>query len=306
MKKDLLSFLDISEEELDTLLTEAKHLKKLRKEHAPHELLTRKTLAMIFEKPSTRTRLSFEVGMHDLGGHALYLNSQDLQIGRGEEIRDTARVASRYVSGIMIRAYKHQTIVDFARYAPIPVINGLSDLEHPCQILADILTIWEHFGSTIDLKIAWVGDANNVCNSLLLSSAITGMVVNVAGPPGFQPSPDLVELANSNGGRVEVMKNPYDAVKDANVIATDTWISMGEEKSRDTRLKAFQGYTIDSALVRSADPDAVVMHCLPAHRGQEISDEVIEGPQSLVWEEAENRLHAQKALLVRLLGNPKI
>jgi ornithine carbamoyltransferase len=305
MKKDLLSFLDISEEELETLLADAKHLKKLRKEQAPHEMLTRKTLAMIFEKPSTRTRLSFEVGMHDLGGHALYLNSQDLQIGRGEEIRDTARVASRYVSGIMIRAYKHQTIVDFARYAPIPVINGLSDLEHPCQILADILTIWEHFGSTLDLKIAWVGDANNVCNSLLLSSAITGMVVNVAGPPEFLPSPDLVDLANSNGGRVEVMKNPYDAVKDANVIATDTWVSMGEEKTRDYRLKAFQGYTIDSALVKSADPDAVVMHCLPAHRGQEISDEVIEGPQSLVWEEAENRLHAQKALLVRLLGNPK-
>jgi ornithine carbamoyltransferase len=306
MKKDLLSFLDISEEELDRLLADAKHLKKLRKEQASHELLPRKTLAMIFEKPSTRTRLSFEVGMHDLGGHALYLNSQDLQIGRGEEIRDTARVASRYVSGIMIRAYKHQTIVDFAKYAPIPVINGLSDREHPCQILADILTIWEHFGSTLDLKVAWVGDANNVCNSLLLSSAITGMVINVAGPPEFQPSEDLVELANSNGGRVEVMKDPYEAVKDANVIATDTWVSMGEETTRDYRLKTFQGYTIDSKLVKSADPDAIVMHCLPAHRGQEISDEVIEGPQSVVWEEAENRLHAQKALLVRLLGNAKI
>ncbi len=306
MKKDLLSFLDISEEELDELLVEAKHLKRLRKEQVPHELLPRKTLAMIFEKPSTRTRLSFEVGMHDLGGHALYLNSQDLQIGRGEEIRDTARVASRYVSGIMIRAYKHQTIVDFAKFSQIPVINGLSDREHPCQILADILTIWEHFGSTLDLKIAWVGDANNVCNSLILSSAITGMIINVAGPPGFQPPEDLIELANSRGGRVEVMKDPYEAVKDANVIATDTWVSMGEESSRDYRLKAFQGYTIDSNLVKSADPDAIVMHCLPAHRGQEISDEVIEGPQSVVWEEAENRLHAQKALLVRLLGNATI
>jgi ornithine carbamoyltransferase len=306
MKKDLLSFLDISEEELDQLLVEAQHLKKLRKEQAPHELLTRKTLAMIFEKPSTRTRLSFEVGMHDLGGHALYLNSQDLQIGRGEEIRDTARVASRYVSGIMIRAYKHQTIVDFAKYATIPVINGLSDREHPCQILADVLTIWEHFGSTLDLKMAWVGDANNVCNSLLLSSAITGMVINVAGPPEFQPAPDLVELANERGGRVEVMKDPYEAVKDANVIATDTWVSMGEEGTRDNRLKAFQGYTIDSRLVKAADPEAIVMHCLPAHRGQEITDEVIEGPQSVVWEEAENRLHAQKALLLRLLGDKKI
>jgi ornithine carbamoyltransferase len=305
MKKDLLSLLDVSEDELQKVLVEAKHLKKLKNENVPHELLSRKTLAMIFEKPSTRTRLSFEVGMHDLGGHALYLNSQDLQIGRGEEIRDTARVASRYVSGIMIRAYKHQTIVDFAKYASIPVINGLSDREHPCQIIADILTIWEHFGSTIDLKIAWVGDGNNVCNSLLLSSAITGMVINVASPPEFQPAEDLVEVANERGGRVEVISDPYEAVKDADVIATDTWVSMGTEANRDFRLKTFQGYTIDSRLVKSASPDAIVMHCLPAHRGQEITDEVIEGPQSVVWEEAENRLHAQKALLVRLLGEKK-
>ena len=241
MKKDLLSLLDVSEDELQKVLVEAKHLKKLGKKMPPTRYCSRKTLAMIFEKPSTRTRLSFEVGMHDLGGHALYLNSQDLQIGRGEEIRDTARVASRYVSGIMIRAYKHQTIVDFAKYASIPVINGLSDKEHPCQIIADILTIWEHFGSTIDLKVAWVGDGNNVCNSLLLSSAITGMIINVASPPEFQPAPDLVEVANERGGRVEVMSDPYEAVKDADVIATDTWVSMGTEANRDFRLKVIPG-----------------------------------------------------------------
>jgi ornithine carbamoyltransferase len=305
MKKDLLSLLDISEEELQKILAEAKHLKKMKSAGTPHELLTRKALAMIFEKPSTRTRLSFEVGMHDLGGHALYLNSDDLQIGRGEEIRDTARVASRYVSGLMIRAYKHQTIVDFARYSTVPVINGLSDKEHPCQLLADILTIWEHFGSTIDVKVAWVGDGNNVCNSLVLSSAITGMIVNIASPVGFLPKDEVVERARALGGRVEVMHDPVQAVRDADVVVTDTWVSMGEEARYDVRIKAFQGYTVDSNLLKNASPDAIVMHCLPAHRGHEITDEVIEGPQSVVWDEAENRLHAQKALLVKMLGDPK-
>ncbi len=305
MKKDLLSLLDISEEELQKILAEAKHLKKMKSTGTPHELLTRKALAMIFEKPSTRTRLSFEVGMHDLGGHALYLNSEDLQIGRGEEIRDTARVASRYVSGLMIRAYKHQTIVDFARYSTVPVINGLSDKEHPCQLLADILTIWEHFGSTVDVKVAWVGDGNNVCNSLVLSSAITGMIVNIASPAGFLPKDEVVERARALGGRVEVMHDPVQAVRDADVVVTDTWVSMGEEARYDVRIKAFQGYTVDNNLLKNASPDAIVMHCLPAHRGHEITDEVIEGPQSVVWDEAENRLHAQKALLVKMLGNTR-
>ena len=245
MKKDLLSLLDISEEELQKLLSDAKHLKKMKNTGTPHKLLERKTLAMIFEKPSTRTRLSFEVGMHDLGGHALYLNSEDLQIGRGEEIRDTARVASRYVTGVMIRAYKHQTITDFARYSTVPVINGLSDQEHPCQLLADILTIWEHFGSTIDVKVAWVGDGNNVCNSLVLSSAITGMIMNIASPAGFLPKDEVVERATSLGGRVEVMHDPVEAVRDADVVVTDTWVSMGEEARYDVRIKAFQGYTVD-------------------------------------------------------------
>jgi ornithine carbamoyltransferase len=306
MKKDLLSLLDISEEELQKILAEAKHLKKMKKNGTPHELLKRKALAMIFEKPSTRTRLSFEVGMHDLGGHALYLNSEDLQIGRGEEIRDTARVASRYVSGVMIRAYKHQTITDFAKNSTVPVINGLSDREHPCQLLADILTIWEHFGSTIDVKVAWVGDGNNVCNSLVLSSAITGMIVKIASPAGFLPKDEVVERATALGGQVEVMHDPVEAVRDADVVVTDTWVSMGEEARYDDRIKAFQGYTVDDKLLKLASPDAIVMHCLPAHRGHEITEEVIEGPQSVVWDEAENRLHSQKALLVKMLGDTRI
>ena len=205
----------------------------------------------------------------------------------------------------MIRAYKHQTIVDFARYSTVPVINGLSDKEHPCQLLADILTIWEHFGSTIDVKVAWVGDGNNVCNSLVLSSAITGMIVNIASPVGFLPKEEVVERARGLGGRVEVMHDPVQAVRDADVVVTDTWVSMGEEARYDVRIKAFQGYTVDNNLLKHASPDAIVMHCLPAHRGHEITDEVIEGPQSVVWDEAENRLHAQKALLVKMLGDPR-
>ena len=305
MKKDVLSLLDLSAEELQQIIVEARHLKKMKKEGVPHELLKRKTLAMIFEKPSTRTRLSFEVGMHDLGGHALHLNSQDMQIGRGEEIRDTARVASRYVSGIMIRAYRHQTISDFAQYSSVPVINGLSDREHPCQLLADILTIWEHFGSTVDIRVAWVGDGNNVCNSLVLASAITGLIVNIASPAGYQPGKEIVEKSVSLGGRVRVMHDPVTAIQDADVVVTDTWVSMGEEADYDERVRAFQGYTVDSSLLRRASPDAIVMHCLPAHRGHEITDEVIEGPQSVIWEEAENRLHSQKALLVKMLAGHK-
>ncbi|MDD1719606.1 MAG: ornithine carbamoyltransferase [Methanoregulaceae archaeon] len=305
MKRDLISILDFDEDELGELMRDAEHLRKLRKDGTAHEVLRGKTLAMIFEKPSTRTRISFDVGMHDLGGSALYLNTQDLQLGRGEEIRDTARVAARYVSGVMIRAYKHSTIVDFARYATVPVINGLSDREHPCQLLADIMTIREHFGSTLDVNVAWIGDGNNVCNSLVLSAATTGMIVQAACPPGYEPAPDMVERANALGGRVEVVRDPLEAARDADVVMTDTWVSMGTEAERDKRIKAFQGYTVTAELVKEASPDAIVMHCLPAHRGQEITDEVIEGPQSVVWEEAENRLHAQKALLVKLIGRNK-
>jgi len=301
MKKDFLSILDITKTELDEILIDAERLKRQKKAGVPHELLRGMSLAMIFEKSSTRTHISFEVGMHELGGHALFLNAKDLQIGRGEEIRDTARVASRYVSAIMIRAYRHSTVVDLAENATVPVINGLSDIEHPCQLLADILTIKEHFGKVRGLKVAWVGDGNNVCNSLVLSSALTGMEIAVAGPKGYEIAPDLVEKAQALGGRVTRVKTPQDAVKDAHVIVTDTWISMGDEAEQEKRRAAFKGFTVNDALLRHASPDARVLHCLPAHRGEEITGEVLDGPKSLVWDEAENRLHAQKALLVKLL-----
>jgi len=301
MNKDFLSILDISKTELEQILSDAKNLKALRKQGVVHDLLRGKSLAMIFEKSSTRTHISFEVGMNELGGHALFLNARDMQIWRGEEIRDTARAASRYVSGIMIRAYKHSTIEEFARFATIPVINGLSDLEHPCQLLADIMTMEEHFGSTKDLHVAWVGDGNNVCNSLILSTVLTGYSVTVATPSGYEPSEDIVKKARSLGGKVTLVKSPEQAVKDAHVIVTDTWVSMGDDAEREERLKVFSSYTVDAGLMRHASPDARVLHCLPAHRGEEIADEVMEGGQSLVWDEAENRLHAQKALLVRLL-----
>ena len=303
MKKDFLSILDITQNELEGLLNEAKKLKALKKEGKIHDYLRGKNLAMIFEKSSTRTHISFEVGMNELGGHALFLNARDMQIWRGEEIRDTARAASRYVSGLMIRAYKHSTIEEFAKHATIPVINGLSDLEHPCQLLADIMTIGEHFGDTRGLKVAWVGDGNNVCNSLILSTALTGMNVTVATPSGYEPAEAIVKKARSLGGNVELVRKPENAVTDAHVIITDTWISMGDEQEREERVRAFRKFTVDTTLLRHASPDARVLHCLPAHRGEEIADEVMEGGQSLVWDEAENRLHAQKALLVRLLKN---
>jgi ornithine carbamoyltransferase len=301
MKKDFISILDISREELEGILADAEKLKRQKKAGVPHPLLAGKTLAMIFEKASTRTHISFEVGMNELGGHALFLNARDMQIWRGEEIRDTARAASRYVSAIMIRAYKHSTIEEFAKYATIPVINGLSDLEHPCQLLADIMTMKEHFGSLSDLNVAWVGDGNNVCNSLILSTVLTGYDVTVATPKGYEPEDNIVKKARALGGDVTLVRKPEDAVKDADVIVTDTWISMGDDEEKDVRLNVFRQYTVDAALLRHASSGARVLHCLPAHRGQEIADEVMEGGQSLVWDEAENRLHAQKALLVRLL-----
>jgi len=301
MKKDFISILDISSEELSGILAEAARLKLLRAQRVAHEPLRGKTLAMIFEKSSTRTHISFEVGMNDLGGHALFLATRDLQLGRGEEVRDTARVASRYVSAVMIRAYHHGTIEEFARHATIPVINGLSDREHPCQLLADIMTINEHFGSTQDLRVAWVGDGNNVCNSLILSSTLTGVILSIASPKGYAPQKAIVRQAKGRGGRIRMARSPEDAVRDADVVITDTWVSMGDEADRAERLTAFKGYTVDEPLLAHAAPDARVLHCLPAHRGEEISAGIIDGKWSLVWDEAENRLHTQKALLIRLL-----
>ncbi len=302
MKKDLISILDLSETELNELIAEAGRLKEQRRRNQSHKVLEGKNLAMIFEKSSTRTRISFEVGMNELGGNALFLNAEDLQIGRGEEIRDTARVTSRYVSGVMIRAYRHETITDFARYSSVPVINGLSDREHPCQILADILTIKEHRGYTRGVKVAWVGDGDNVCNSFILASAITGMEVVVASPAGYLPPEDIVSEARAWGGGVQIVSEPKEAVMEADVVVTDTWVSMGDEAEREARLKAFRGFSVTAELMDHAADDAIFMHCLPAHRGEEVTDEVIESSQSVVFDEAENRLHAQKALLVRLLG----
>ena len=302
MKKDFLSILDIDECELESIIADAVRLKRLKSAGTAHEYLRGRSLGMIFEKASTRTRVSFEVGMSDLGGHALFLNPQDMQLGRGEEIRDTARALVRYVDAVMIRAYSHATVEEFARYADVPVVNGLSDHEHPCQVLADIMTLSERFGDLHGLKFAWVGDGNNVCNSWILSSALTGMEIAVASPQRYRPKDEIVDQARAMGGKVTVVTDPDEAVRDADVLYTDIWVSMGDEKERSERLQALKSYTMDSRLVAQASPDALVMHCLPAHRGEEITDEVIEGPQSIVWDQAENRLHAQKALLVRLVA----
>lgn len=302
MKKDFISITDLSCEEYDDILTLAARLKRQRYAGVPHPLLAGKTLAMIFEKASTRTRISFDVGMYDLGGYALYLNSRDTQLGRGETIADTARVMSRYVHGAIMRTYKHETITEFAKYASIPVINALSDKEHPCQILADSLTLKEKFGDLNGLRVAWIGDGNNVCNSLIMATVQTGMEIAVATPKGYEPDPAAIRFARENGGKVVEYDDPKKAVEDAHAIYTDTWISMGEEDIKDTKLKDFNGFCLDMPLLKRAAPDAIVLHCLPAHRGEEITDEVIDSMQSGVWDQAENRLHAQKAVLVRLMG----
>ncbi|HJK43513.1 MAG TPA: ornithine carbamoyltransferase [Methanocorpusculum sp.] len=297
-----MSITDLSCEEYDDILTLAARLKRQRYAGVPHPLLAGKTLAMIFEKASTRTRISFDVGMYDLGGYALYLNSRDTQLGRGETIADTARVMSRYVHGAIMRTYKHETITEFAKYASIPVINALSDKEHPCQILADSLTLKEKFGDLNGLRVAWIGDGNNVCNSLIMATVQTGMEIAVATPKGYEPDPAAIRFARENGGKIVEYDDPKKAVEDAHAIYTDTWISMGEEDIKDTKLKDFNGFCLDMPLLKRAAPDAIVLHCLPAHRGEEITDEVIDSMQSGVWDQAENRLHAQKAVLVRLMG----
>ena len=302
MRRDFISILDIDPHDLTRLLDAAARMKRDRAAGAGRHTLAGKCLAMVFEKASTRTRVSFEVGMVELGGHAIFLNPNDLQLGRGEEIRDMARVLSRYVAGVMIRSFRHGTIEEFARHSTVPVINGLSDREHPCQILGDLLTLREHFGSTDGLSVAWIGDGNNVCNSLILAAGMAGIELTVASPAHYRPAPDILEAARASGGKIRVVSDPLKAARDADALYTDVWVSMGEEKEREERIRAFRGYTIDPALLSTASPDAVVLHCLPAHRGEEIADEVMEGPQSIVWDQAENRLHSEKALLAALLG----
>lgn len=302
MKRDLLSVKDLLSD-MNEVLTLAQNLKegKIRKDG----MLKGKTLAMIFEKPSTRTRVSFEVGMAQLGGHALYLSPKDLQLGRGETIADTARVLSKYVNAIMYRAFSHDALLELAKHASVPVINGLDDVEHPCQIVADLLTILEKKGGFKGIKMAYVGDGNNVCNSLLLGAAIVGLNFVVACPSGYEPNKDIAaearSIAHRNGCESLIVRDPVDAVRGADVIYTDVWTSMGQEEEAKVRESAFISYQVNSRLVSNAKEDCIIMHCLPAHRGQEITDEVIEGKNSVVFDQAENRLHAQQAILLKLI-----
>ncbi len=303
--KSITSMLDLSTEEIWQILELAKTLKHERLAGIRREILKGKTLAMIFQKPSTRTRVSFEVGMYELGGYALYLSASDLQLRRGETIADTARVLSRYVDVIMARVYAHKDIVDLATYATVPVINGLSDFEHPMQILADFLTVWEKKGTLRGIKFAYVGDGNNVANSLIFGAALVGMDIYVASPKGYEPLPEVVgkakEIAARMGSKVVVTNDPIEAVKDADVIYTDVWASMGQEAEAEERRKIFQPYQVNPELVKHAKPDYIFMHCLPAHRGEEVVDEVIDSPNSVVFDQAENRLHAQKAVLALIV-----
>lgn len=301
MKRDVLSITDLSREEIYELLESAVDLKAKRKAGEPTEYLKHKSLGMIFEKSSTRTRVSFEVAMSDFGGHALYLNSKDIQVGRGETIEDTARTLSGYLQGLMARVLSHETVKKLAEYSSIPVINALSDREHPCQILGDFMTIMEFKHRFEGLRFAWVGDGNNVCNSALLGSAIMGMECVIACPKGYEPKAEFIEKAKALGGKFTITDDPKVAAKDADVIYTDVWVSMGDEAEQEKRMKDFATFQVNNELLSLAKPDVIVMHCLPARRGLEITDEVMDGPNSVVFEEAENRLHAQKALILKLM-----
>ncbi|KPJ94220.1 MAG: ornithine carbamoyltransferase [Gemmatimonas sp. SG8_17] len=297
-KRDLLQIRDLSKGEIEELFALAAAMKA--GEYTDRQL-TGKTLAMIFAKSSTRTRVSFEVGTYQLGGHALFLSSQDLQLGRGETIADTARVLSRYVDGIMIRTFSHADVEELARHTTVPVVNGLTDLLHPCQVLTDVFTLWEELGSWEDRIVAWVGDGNNMANSWLNAAAVLGFEIRIACPEGYEPDHDIFERAKA-ATKVSIYEDPDDAVRGAQVINTDVWASMGQESDAEARRLAFKGYTVDGDLMKLASPDAIFLHCLPAHRGEEVSHEVIDGPQSRVFNQAENRLHVQKALLATLMG----
>jgi ornithine carbamoyltransferase len=303
MKKDLITIYDLTKAEIEAILQKAAGLKELLRKGKPYQPLAGKTLAMIFEKPSTRTRVSFETGMFQLGGHALSLNPQETQLGRGEAIADTARVLSRYVDGIMIRTFAQERVEEMARCAAIPVINGLSDLLHPCQILSDIFTMTEKLGHEYNrLKVAYVGDGNNVANSWINGALRLGFGLWLACPPGYEPDAQILSRAQAEGSsRITLTHDPKEAVAEVHVINTDVWTSMGQEGERAKRQKAFQGYQVNADLLRRARKDAIVMHCLPAHRGEEITDEVMDGPHSAIFEQAENRLHVQKAILTLLL-----
>ncbi|MCR4407850.1 MAG: ornithine carbamoyltransferase [Anaerolineae bacterium] len=306
LMRHFLTIADLSPDEVWSLLDQARALKDERRKTGENKpLLKGKTLGMIFLKPSLRTRVSFDMAMIHLGGQALYLSPNEIQLGKRESTADVARVLSRYVDAIMARVFAHRDVEELATYSRVPVINGLSDFTHPCQGMADLLTIYEHYNRLTGLKLAYVGDGNNVANSLLFGAAKTGMHIAVASPPGYEPKPAVVHLARKftaeSGSEIIITNDPRQAVADADVIYTDVWTSMGQEEETEQRLKIFPPYQVNSALVAQAKPEVIVMHCLPAHRGQEITDEVADGPHSVIFEQAENRMHAQKAILVSLL-----
>jgi len=301
-RKDLISISLLSIDEVDLIIHEAEAMKRGPRNTG---ILKGKTLAMIFEKSSTRTRVSFEVGMYQLGGIAMYFSSRDLQVGRGETIQDTARVLSRYVDAIMARTFAYQTILDLSRFASVPVINGLTDFDHPCQVLSDLFTIYEKKRTLKGLTLAYIGDGNNVLTSLIQGCAKTGMKINISTPRGYEPPATVIEEMKesmaSTGSKIQFFANPAEAVKDADILYTDVWVSMGQEMEKEKRLKNFRDYQVNTQLLKNSTKDILVMHCLPAHRGEEITDSVMDGPNSIVFDQAENRLHTQKAILKLLL-----
>ena len=300
--KHLLKLLDLSTEEITDILNLADQLKYEQKHGIPHNILKGQTLGMIFQKSSTRTRVSFETGMYQLGGQALFLSSRDLQIGRGEPVQDTARVLSRYLSGIMIRTFAQKEVEDLAEYGSIPIINGLTDYCHPCQVLADLQTVREHKNKLDGLKFCYIGDGNNMANSLTVGALKVGMSVSLGCPEGYFPDQTLIDFAKQYPGKFQIISNPVEAAADADVVYTDVWASMGQEGEAAKRREVFKGYQINDAVMASAKPDAMVMHCLPAHREEEITAKVFEQHADEIFDEAENRLHAQKAVMVRLMA----
>lgn len=307
MKKDLLTILDLTREDILGILNRAKELRSYLKTGKPHLTLKGRTMAMIFKKPSTRTRVSFQVGLFQMGGLALDLPMDSLQIGRGEPLRDTARVLSRYVDIILVRTFGHEEVEELAESATVPVINGLTDRYHPCQALSDLLTIRDHIGNLHSAVIAYVGDGNNVAHSLLNAAGLMGLSLRMACPSGYEPDRGIVEharaLAERTGGSIDLFEDPEQAVSGANVIYTDVWISMGQEEEAEGKRRVFSRYQVNKGLVALAQPDTLIMHCLPAHRGEEITEDVLEGPLSVVFDQAENRLHVQKAIVETLIKN---
>ena len=309
MTRHLLTIFDLSTKEIESLLIRAGELKAIQKQGIECRPLKGKTLGLLFEKQSTRTRLSFEVAALQLGGHSIYLSPHQIQMGRGEELRDTARVFSRYLDGVVIRTFEHKMIEEVADNSSIPVINGLTDIHHPCQIISDMLTILEKKERISGIRLAYIGDGNNVAHSLIEGAAVMGMHIRIASPKGYEPDNRITEMARQKaqetGAAIEIMEDPFEAVDNADVVYTDVWTSMGQEEEEGKRKSVFKKYRINRELMNKAKGDAIILHCLPAHRGEEITDEMMESPQSVVFDQAENRLHMQKALLEMLMGNRK-